>query len=285
MQYPCGESRDNEVRKWWHVPDDALEALVQSMASGQGGKTQLGPARKLPVPSASKRGNATRQSVRFDYGDLHSEDALDRELRLNADKTALSPKLGTAASASIEINTKRKQAKSWKVSDDELINFIHEKAKATAAQGVVMEAEVGGHLAPVGRMLLTGTVRRCSHCGLRNCPDCSSPGSPGAASSSRAGSAAPLRRQDGHSMVRRKVGQLRDCQSQSDLEKRPPWDKNISCRYFAKVGEGLDGKGNKVLKNKGTKFEHNAIYLSDRSSVELSRVRERVTGHAQYMNR
>lgn len=281
MQYPCAESRQDEAKKWWHVPDDALEALVQSMASGQGGNTQPGHARQPPMPAASNIGNATRQIVRFDHGDLHPEDALDREMRLNAERTALSPKSAIVGTAPIHINTKRRQAKNWKVSDEELIEFIQQKAKATAAHGVVMEAEVGDYLAPVpvGRMLLTGTVRRCSDCGRHNCPDCSSPG---AASSSRTNSAA-RGKQDGHNLAKRRGGQFRAVQSQADLAKRPPWDKNISCRYFARVGEGLDGKGNKVIKNKGAKFENNPIYLSDRNSSELSRVRERVTGHACYL--
>lgn len=281
------DQAEDRERKWWHVPDDALEALVHRMASGQDGKPQAGSLRKLPASTRTARHQsvptrtARQQSVRFEFGDLQAEDALDRELQLDAERTLLACGSPTREMTSVGSNSKGKQGKQWKVPDERIIEFIQEKAKATATQGVVMEASVGGHLAPVGRMLLTGNLRRCSQCARLDCPDC---GSPTAASNSRASSATRGERQDGRSMAKRKGGQPRS-QSQTELDKRPPWDKNINARYFAHVGSGLDGKGNKVIKYMGARFESNPIYLPDARNNELARVRESVAGHVCYMNR
>merc|ERR1719491_2661922 len=126
---PSGEDRE---RKWWHVPDDALEAFVHSLASESEGIPQVGALGQR----SSSAGTLQHRSVRFQCGDVQFEYAIDREMRLNVERTSFNHGLAMS---------NKRGAKRWKVPDEKLLDFIQQTAQATAADGVVMEAAVGGH--------------------------------------------------------------------------------------------------------------------------------------------
>lgn len=129
-------------KKWWHVPDEQIEELVQKLSSSADAVPAHASATRTPnLSSASTVG----RSVRFENSTM--EDALDREMM----QTALDTGTGPAPT----------EKGWWKVADEQLQEFVQKVAKASAEQSVdVGKKEL---LGPAGKMMMESDRRHKSH--------------------------------------------------------------------------------------------------------------------------
>lgn len=265
--------------KWWHVPDDQLLQLVQSLDTTRNPKPLASALRSNAKLSTSPRS----RSVGFSNGD--DEDALDKALR----QTASSGGLGA-----MQRSTGKKTG--WRVSDDQLNEFVQKTAQTMAAGG----ADLGLRsklLAPAGRMVLAASTSECPEGCSCHLAGGSQSGQPcGAAPGTTSCSASKPQCAEGTSpfpqcMAAKERHKSRSLKhdhrclpnSNGDLRTLPKWISHSNPNLFAGVGIGLDGKGNKTVKPEKIAFESRSIYLPDVCDNRLSRVRVAVSGHCAYM--
>jgi len=258
--------------KWWHVSDVEIEQMVhrlngpESLPSLQGSR-RTSALRDRYASKSNASGDSWRRSVHFSDASRR-EDSLDQVIRQSADDSMRE---------SLDGPTKKSIQKkgAWKVSDEALLEFIRNAKKALASDD---EAEADSTASTRGYPLVNRSV--LGNIGSRVLSDQT-------ASASSYLRVAPKRQQrqgmyHGHSA---RSNHSRNSSAKSNLASRPPWTKCHSApNLFARVGDGLDGKGNRLVSEFG-RYEETPIYLSDARDKAFERVRVAVTGHPYYMPR
>jgi len=237
-------------KKWWHVPDVEILDLVQRVGSGSGEQ----PPQSSALRDSGRPGSESatvRLTVSFsDFapeeqtGEKEQEDVLDRALRLQS-----------------AYHAKPAEPKCkgwWRVSDDKLNEFVQ------ATGYINTGSNVGA--ASMFNSIVLGPAARSLISPPRNKNACitSDENTSQLSSTSRRSSKGSVN---------------------SKLVSRPEWVNRVSSmpNLFAKVGVGLDGKGNKLMKEKIEDFHNTPIYLPDLHDPCLRRVRHAVCGHEAYL--
>lgn len=127
---PAASPVGSEARsdKWWHVPDEKIEELVQGLRKPAG--TQPSAAVKPDAVNSTQR-----RSVRFEEG--AGDDALDRLMQRSfsgsaREKWSVAQGLFRATQQEAELDG-GEQGKQWRVSDVQLMQKIAEVANGTSA--------------------------------------------------------------------------------------------------------------------------------------------------------
>jgi len=241
--------------KWWHVPDGSIEDMIYRLNAPEEAMTNANQGRK-PLSSALHRSRSActpfNRSVQFSTGGLEQdspdkEDSRDQALQQNQ-----------ASSQSVQESPKKKKG-AWKVPDEQLLEWVQKTQAASALDNFVEEgSDERGSSTLLGKTMLgkLGGSVSTSCLGYNGTGKCNIMG---------------YSRSSRHAC--------------KDLSSRPDWSKDYSNpKLFAKVGSGLDGKGNKWI-SEFQNFAHNPIYLSDRYSSSFENVRIAVCGHPAYMAR